>query len=168
MASPTRTLTLAALTALGSLALGPVAGAQAYGDGGVGQVCERVVGVSPGEKHYAACVQSLSDSMRNLRQGQGVAMARRDCLARGLTPQTPAFAECELAAAPARVSAAGDPGETPEPGGSRSYFMISRGTAFQRDQLACARLGFDPDQEGFSGCVADLRAALSRASEPAM
>ena len=51
------------------------------------------------------------------------------------------------------------------PGGSRSYFMVSRETAFQREQLACARLGFDPTQAPFGDCAADLRAAMARASE---
>ena len=54
------------------------------------------------------------------------------------------------------------------PGGRRSYFTVSRETAFQRDQLACARMGFDPTQAPFNDCAADLRAALARASDPAM
>jgi hypothetical protein len=53
-------------------------------------------------------------------------------------------------------------------GGARDYFTISRDAAFQRDQLACARLGFDPGQQSYAGCVADLKTALARASEPAM
>jgi len=31
-----------------------------------------------------------------------------------------------------------------------------------------ARLGFDPSQPPFGDCAADLRAALARASDPAM
>jgi hypothetical protein len=123
--------------------------------------------LQPGEKHYAACVESLSRSLQGLREGEGFGLARRGCVARGYAPNTAGLAECELAGAPA--SAEGGPRyPTETPGGSRSYFMVSRETAFRRDRLACARLGFDPTQAPFGDCAADLRAALARASEPAM
>jgi hypothetical protein len=135
----------------------------------VAQVCQNVVGLAPGEKHFAACVQSLSDSVGNLERGRDVAAARRECLAQGLQPDTGAFAECELNAARTETAVSDGPGNaSPRPGGARDYFMISREAAYHRDELACARLGFDPDQGAFSGCVSDLKAALARASEPAM
>jgi hypothetical protein len=151
-----------------ALALPGAVSAGSYSDDGeVGAVCASVVGVQPGEKHYAACVESLSRSLDGLRAGEGMGLARRGCLARGYRPNTSGLAECELAAGPA-PAASGPEYPAASPGGSRSYFMISRETAFQRDQLACARLGFDPTQAPFGDCAADLRAALARASEPAM
>jgi hypothetical protein len=157
-----------ALVAALAVALPGAAFAGSYADDGkVGVVCVSVVGVQPGEKHYAACVESLSRSLGSLRAGEGMGLARQGCRAQGYRPNTPGLAECELAAAPAPATNGPEyPAATP--GGSRSYFLISRETAFRRDQLACARLGFDPTQAPFGDCAADLRAALARASEPAM
>jgi hypothetical protein len=157
-----------ALAAGVASALPGAASAGSYADdGAVGAICAGVVGLQPGEKHYAACVESLSRSLQGLREGEGFGLARRGCLARGYAPNTSGLAECELAAAPASAPG-GRQYPTETPGGSRSYFAVSRETAFRRDQLACARLGFDPTQAPFGDCAADLRAALARASEPAM
>jgi hypothetical protein len=155
----------ATVAALFGAATPTAALAQPYGE--VGRVCETVVGLQPNEKHYAACVESLTQSAQGLRQGESLAIARRGCLAQGYRPNTSGLAECELASGPA--AAAGGPAYPSQvPGGSRSYFVVSRETAFQRDQLACARLGFDPSQPPFGDCAADLRGALARASDPAM
>jgi hypothetical protein len=135
----------------------------------VAQICHAVVGLPPGEKHFVACVQTLAQSLQGLRQGEGMGLARRDCLARGFRPNTAGLAECELETAPAATQDVSGPQmDAAVPGGARSYFMISRATAYQRFQLACAKLGFEPAQEAFGGCVADLRSALSRASNPSM
>jgi hypothetical protein len=144
-----------------------VASARTDGPDRVTQICADVVGLAPGEKHFAACEQSLSDSLHNLREGEGYASARRGCLGRGYRPNTAGLAQCELAATPAR-DPQGPAYEARIPGGSRSYFLVSRDIAFQRDQLACAKLGFDPAQNAFADCASELRAALARASEPAM
>ena len=158
----------AALAGLACLAAAPAVTAQPA-ERDVSQVCRNVIGLAPGEKHFAACTQSLGDSVRGLEQGRGMALARRACLAQGLQPDTGALAECELSSARADGRPAADTtGWAPIPGGARDYFMISRETAYRRDELACARLGFDPDQGAFGGCVADLKAALARASDPSM
>jgi hypothetical protein len=162
-------LALCLSAAAASVALASPLSASARTDGGdrAAQICASVVGLAPGEKHFAACEQSLSDSLHNLRQGEGYASARRGCLDRGYRPNTAGLAECELATTPAN-DPQGPAYEAPVPGGSRSYFLVSRDVAFQRDQLACAKLGFDPAQNAFADCASDLRAALARASEPAM
>jgi hypothetical protein len=160
--------TAAALAAFASLAAAPAALAGPYRDGAVGRVCAGTLGLQPGEKHYAACVQSLSGSLANLQSGQGLAAARRACLARGLAPGAADFDECELRladAAPRTPALAED--AAPGRDGS-SYFETSRAGAWRRDELACARLGFDPAGAAFQSCVADLRGALARASMPAM
>jgi hypothetical protein len=157
------------LSAAAGLALASPMAATARTDSGdrAGQICASVVGLAPGEKHFAACEESLADSLHNLREGEGYAVARRGCLERGYRPNTAGLAQCELAATPAS-DPQGPAYDAPVPGGSRSYFMVSRDVAFQRDQLACAKLGFDPAQNAFADCASDLRAALARASEPAM
>jgi len=143
------------------------ASAQPDRDGELGRICTSVVGLQAGERHYAACVQSLSQSLEGLHESAGRGLARRGCRAHGYRPDTADLARCGLAAGPAEMRR-GEPYPAQNPGGSRSYFMVSRETAFQRDQLACARVGFDPDQTPFGDCAADLRAALARASSPAM
>ena len=158
-----RALSLAGLACL----LAAPATASPSRDGAVGRVCAGTLGLDPGEKHYAACVQSLSASLADLRAGQGMAVARRECLARGMTPGAADFNECELreadTAPPAQVV-----DDSSAPVGARSYFETSRREAWRRDELACARLGFDPAGAAFQSCAADLRGALARASMPAM
>jgi hypothetical protein len=157
------------IAAVSSLILAsPVAAsARLDSDAQVDQICTSVVGLAPGEKHFAACEQSLADSLRGLREAQGAALTRRDCRDQGYRPGTAGLAECELASAPANRPRGADL-NAPVPGGSRSYFLVSRDTAFRRDELACAKLGFDPAQSAFTACASDLRGALARASAPAM
>src|ERR1700722_4750566 len=146
------------LAGLASLLAVPATAAPAR-DGAVGHVCAATLGLDPGEKHYAACVQSLSGSLADLRAGQGMAVARRACLARGMTPGAADFNECELreadAAPPPQVV-----DDSAAPAGGRSYFETSRQEAWRRGELACARLGFDPAGSAFQSCAADLRGAL--------
>jgi len=164
--SPLRAFAVAA--ALASLVLAiPIVASARPGGALVDQICARVVGLVPGEKHFAACEQSLSDSLQGLREGRGTALARRHCLDQGYRHGTAGLAECELAGAPANPPRGPDY-DAPVPGGPRSYFLVSRDTAFQRDELACARLGFDPAQSAFADCASELRGALARASDPAM
>jgi hypothetical protein len=167
--SPRGAMCLAAAAAVASFILASpfAASAKSVSDDQVAQVCTGVVGLAPGEKHFAACEQSLADSLHGPREGQGTALARRHCLGQGYRPGTAGLAECELASAPADAPRGPDY-DVPVPGGSRSYFLVSRDTAFRRDELACAKLGFDPAQSAFADCASDLRGALARASDPAM
>ncbi|HWF78316.1 MAG TPA: hypothetical protein VN694_14195 [Caulobacteraceae bacterium] len=155
------------LAALACIATPPAAIAGPARDGAVGRVCAGTLGLDPGEKHYAACVQSLSGSLANSSAGQGMANARRACAARGLRPGAEDFDECELRLADAAPAPASVRASAPAAGG-RSYFESSRGEAWKRDELACARLGFDPAGTAFQACVGNLRGALARASMPAM
>jgi hypothetical protein len=130
----------------------------------VGQVCQSVVGVRPGEEHYDVCVESLSESLRALGPARAISLARNDCLAKGLRPGSSALAVCELQST-ATPPAAGDAPPT-EPGGAKSYFSASPRDSFRREQLACAEVGFDPAGGAFDSCVASLRAALFSADNP--
>lgn len=157
----------AALAAIACIAAPPAALAGPAGDGATGRICAGTLGLDPGEKHYDACVQSLSGSLANLQAGRSMAAARRICLARGLAPGAADFDECELSTAHAGpASVAVD--DRAERSAGRSYFATSRDGAWRRDERACARLGFDPAGAAFQSCAADLRGALARASMPAM
>lgn len=142
--------------------------------GGVGRVCQTVMHVQPGEEHYDACVESLSDSMQSLNRGSALQQARGHCLDEGLSPDSPGWGECELQSAERQPVAARSPnlaisgvGQMQEPGSSKSYFSTSPHDVFRREQLSCARLGFDPADGAFAGCVASLQSALFAADNPA-
>ena len=140
------------------------------GLGGVGSICSNVVRLQPGERHYDACVQSLSRTLGNASSGVALSHARDACQRRGFAPGTPALAECTLSAADTSPATGLDPPPSDRtvapPGGTRSYFAVSPGMALRRDQLACAELGLDPTDAAFSACAIDLRAALAAADNP--
>src|SRR5580698_139378 len=105
-------LGVAAACLLGAAPIG--ASAQPDREGEVGRICVSVVGVQVGEKHYAACVQSLSQSLQGLRESEDRGLARRSCLARGYRYDTSGLAECELAAGPADTARGADASRGPE------------------------------------------------------
>jgi hypothetical protein len=175
-----RRLTAASVGVLACISIAGYAAAGAFNPGNapasqvarVGRICESVIGLEPGEEHYYGCVESLSNSLQKLSQGGAVQQAHADCLDRGFRPDSPGLAECVLKSAddgpyPAReTSELGNSGAMDEPGGSKSYFSASPHTAFQRERLACARLGFDPAYSAFDSCVADLASTLFGADNP--
>src|ERR1700679_75372 len=121
MILPRAIASAAALAAFACIAAPPAALAGPARDGEVGRICAGTLGLEPGEKHYDACMQSLSDSLANLQAGRSMAAARRTCLARGLAPGAADFDECELStahAAPASVAV----DDRTQPSGGRSYF----------------------------------------------
>jgi hypothetical protein len=58
-------LSAAPLVAAGLICAAPVRAAAPAS--AVETVCEHVVGLAPGERHYAACVESLTDSLAGVR-----------------------------------------------------------------------------------------------------
>jgi hypothetical protein len=165
----------AAALAFGALACiaAPAAWSDAYNParlnaadlGRVERVCADVVGLPRDGTHFAACVQSLSASLRDLERASTLRQARAACLRQGLAPESAALADCELAGAAGGASsiAAADT-QVRAPG--RSYFSVSPAEGRRRGQLACAALGFDPAEDAFAACAANLQAALSRQSMP--
>jgi hypothetical protein len=144
--------------------------AAADSGGSIGDICTRIVGLSPGERHYAACVDSLTRSAAAQHRGEDLDEARQACLAQGAAPHSSALAQCELSAADAARATPphwDGPGAA-VPGGRRSYFEVSRQTGFERDRMACAQLGLEPVNPSFDQCAADLRASLAQASMPMM
>jgi hypothetical protein len=155
--------------ALALSVVGAATPAAANGDNEIGWICTNIVRVRPGEAHYEACAQSLSDTLSHADSRAAFTEARSACLQRGYAPATPTLAVCSLDAADTSSATNADlpPDRTvAPPGGTRSYFAVSPGTAFRREQLACAELGLDPTGGAFSGCAADLHAALAAADNP--
>jgi len=166
---------LAAIVALGAAATSGCAAAAPYNpsdlSGGqlslVGQTCQGVMHVQPGEEHYVSCVESLSVSASGAGRGAAMNQARDICLNHGLRPGTPDLAECTLRTSETTPPPA--PAYSARPvsnvGGS-SYFATSHADNFKREQLACARVGLDPTTGAFSDCVANLQGALFAADNP--
>ena len=149
-----------AVGAFGALALAVPANATSAA--GIAQVCGRTLGLQPGEAHFVACTESLTQSAQDIRRGQMLAWARQRCLADG----DPRLAVCELRRAdeappvPATVLTASGPPP-------RSYFLVSNAEVVRRIQEACAEVGLDPVQPAFGSCQAGLQAALFEADNPA-
>ena len=135
----------------------------------VQQICRSVMGIPVGIGLSSDCVANLSNSAVALSQGRahGVALdeARRTCLGKGLTADDPKLAVCELStasdhAAPTADGAAARIDATDLTPPARSYFNASFDEVRRREQMACARLGYDPINRSFAKCVASLDSAL--------
>jgi hypothetical protein len=144
----------------------------------IGDICHSVMGlpVSDSDAEYLACEQSLSHSARAVDEARGLQAARDACLAKGLKPGEVALSECELTSSKGQ-SPIGHPAEivtktklnlppTAAPAPIKSYFRASSGEVFRREQMACARIGYDPITAAFHDCVASLQAAMFEAEHP--
>ena len=139
------------------------------------QICRSVIGVQPGESQFEGCTSSLSDSLESISRGRAVAQARNACFAQGLKPGNADLSLCLLRAAdttpdPAAVKLPDIAGMTAgiaaDPQSSKSYFAVTPGMKFHREQQACAMLGFDPAFGAFASCVADLQSTLQTIDMP--
>jgi hypothetical protein len=120
----------------------------------IGQICETVIRVQPGDEHYVGCVESLSDSVQSARQDRVVQQPSEDCLDRGFKSGSPDLARCAPESAEAQARS------------STSYYYASRDDVFRREQLSCVRLGVDPVGGAFSSCVASLAGTLETIDMP--
>jgi hypothetical protein len=137
--------------------------------GQVQQICRSVMGIPVGIGLSADCVANLSASAAALRKGdaqvRSLETARRACLGKGLAAGDPSLSVCELSTASDHGAPAADlanvridtTGLTAPAG---SYFNASFAVVRRREQMACARLGFDPINGSFANCVASLDSAL--------
>ena len=134
----------------------------------IGQICRSVIRVEPNEEHYDRCVESLSASLKSRAGELRTERARQACLNQGDAVGSSTLAVCELQARNTPQALGQHVGSTSEltiqP--SKSYFAVSPHVAFQRDQLACAELGFEPGSGEFDSCATGLEAALFAADNP--
>ncbi len=149
----------------------------------VTEICQNVMGLSPRDRpvpglyrgtphlvgevsHYQACIASLSDSLRGVNDAELARQAHEACRARGFAPSSPELAECVLqsvASAPNRAAAQAAPAPlsrhavVAQTGSVGSFFYASAHESLRREQLACARLGFEPPLAAFASCVKGLQ-----------
>ena len=139
--------------------------------GRIGQICRTDMRLEPFGEQYQSCVDSLMVSAKDLNRGQAMQQSRVYCTDKGLRPGQPGFAECELQSAdahPARATGSyfAAVSDADGPGGLKSYSRTSPRDVFRREQLSCARLGFDPDDSAFGSCVAGLQSSMFEADNP--
>jgi hypothetical protein len=137
----------------------------------VQELCGSVMGIPAGIRLWSDCVESLSSSAVAISQARTLQEARRGCLGKGLASGQPGLAECQLttgseptAAASDRADVRVDTSGLQRP--ATSYFNASFGDVHRREQTACARLGYDPVNGNFAGCVARLDSALFASTHP--
>jgi hypothetical protein len=139
-------------------------------------ICQSVIRVRPGVGEFDGCVSSLVDSLQSINHGQAVAQARDACFAQGLKSGSTDLNLCLLYATEAKASlgaaklpdtASALTGIADDPQSSESYFAVTSGTQFHREQQACALLGLDPAFGAFANCVTDLQSTLQAIGEPA-
>ena len=101
--------------------------------------------------------------------------ARNNCFAQGLKPGSSDLSLCLLQAADTAPRADDTDqlgqlnmatGKNEDQASSRYALSTSFNTVFEREQQACARLGFDPAFGAFAKCVADLQGTMQRIEMP--
>jgi len=135
--------------------------------GQIENVCAMVARLPSGSSQdYDVCQESLSRSLASRLKAERLLASRRDCLARGASPGTTALSTCELEVQTSRSTpSAQKVSSEPAP---RPLVVLPRLDLRHREQRACAEIGFDPVDRGFSQCVADLDAELSAVHRPIM
>jgi len=131
------------------------------------ELCRSVLGIDPAFRRYQDCAASLAQSAARLDQAQALQAARSACLEKGAGAGPGGLPECEL-----KMAAAVGPdlsGRTAAPSATpvKSYAYASWREIRQREELACARVGFEPIQRDFAECVASLDTALSASDHSA-
>jgi hypothetical protein len=145
----------------------------------VSQICEQVMGLNPSDpltrnlwsgdpdpgyetNDYRGCVTTLSNSLVDDVVAQRGRSADGGCRASGLKPGSPEFGVCVVNASEQRVEplrAANGP-VIPFSQASAPQPESSINEEDRRQQLACAEVGLEPGQSGFSRCMDGLRRAL--------
>ena len=145
----------------------------------VAEICQTVMGLKPsdppvpgdyrgsphlepGISHYQACIASLSDSLQDVNDAHVASQADEDCRTKGLKPDSADLAECVLKSIEAKPrSATTEASILASPPNSAKVMPVSVGNFYlvpphetrRREEMACARLGFEPPNGAFASCV---------------
>jgi hypothetical protein len=152
----------------------------------VAEICQQVLGFRPSEaltdnrwpgdpdpasqtNDYHGCIATLSNSLEAVATAREDTQAERNCVAKGLAPNTAELSVCVLSAQETRPGSKelrlASLSEAPLlEQTTRSTSMASLDhvpTGLPREQLACAEIGSDPDHGEFKSCVQGLRDVMS-------
>ena len=153
----------------------------------VSSICQTVLGLNPNEtlqtggqfrgpivddgtSHYRMCVLSLSESLRGELDAQLTQSTDAACAAKGLAPGSSDLALCVFGNRPtsgdsAQTSGVAESGDA-LPQALISYYRASAHDQERMEGLACASLGLNPAQNGFTNCVKKLSQALHSIDNP--
>jgi hypothetical protein len=153
----------------------------------VSSICQAVMGLNPNEtlqaggqfrgpsvandtSHYRMCVLSLSDSLHDIVDAQLTESTDAACAAKNLAPGSSELALCVLGNRPAsgdstHTSVVADSGDA-LPQARISYYRASAHDQERMEGLACASLGLNPAQNGFTNCVKKISQALHSIDNP--
>jgi hypothetical protein len=146
----------------------------------VAGICRNVMGLSPSEPRtggyrrgndelgyftsdYRGCIVSLSDSLQLVDDSLVMQHAENDCRVKGFRTGSPDLALCVLQTArshpdptPVQGSAAAAIAVSEKLPAAGSHYRASPRETAQREQMACAALGLDPNAQAFDRCVKHL------------
>jgi hypothetical protein len=144
----------------------------------VGEICQTMLGFKPSEgltdnlwpgnpdpeafsNRYRGCIATLSSSLRRAVTARAARQAERDCTSRGFAAGSSDMALCVLTAqeapmpgTPVRLtSSIVTPFLTPTP----PTFNGPVPAKARKEQVACAEVGLDPNEDAFASCVQGLK-----------
>lgn len=145
-------------------------------------ICQRVLGLSPGEpptggywmgnsrlehwtSHYRGCVLCLSEALQREADTRVVQQADAECRAKGLRQDSPELALCVIRSVNRHPDpgVAGSPSPPPAPAqtgrlpAATSFLKASNDEIVRREASACASLGLQPATNAFEACTKGLR-----------
>jgi hypothetical protein len=150
----------------------------------VGEVCQTVMGFQPSEaltdnlwpgnpdpavstNNYRGCIATLSNSLKQVAALRASRQAERECHAKGFDTGSSDLALCVLTTGQAPVPAP----EIRLASLTDTPFLISTKPTYSghvpntvhKEQLACAEIGLDPNEDAFTRCVQGLANVKSAA-----
>lgn len=150
----------------------------------LGEICESVMGLRPSEtltdnlwpgnpdegsrtNEYRGCIASLSSSLQANATERAEKRAQEHCRADGLEAGSPELAVCILSVAEAPpasnrilLAGTGHPDVIGQVRESQHRSLFSS-TTLQRERLACAEIGLEPNEGAFTTCVEGLTRVMS-------
>jgi hypothetical protein len=158
----------AMLAMFGCGSLAQAGGAAMIGTSHLSQVditCSRIMGLKPGEAYYAACRESLSQSLAAQSENRALAAAYWQCHQLGLASGSAAFSTCIL-----DKENAGEAGFTraltvadsvsANASADKSFYEMSPTVRWGRERYACAQMRLVPGSDDFRQCIDNLDEAF--------
>jgi hypothetical protein len=127
--------------------------------------CSRIMGLKPGEAYYAACHESLSQSLAAQSENRALAAAYGQCHQLGMVSGSAAFSTCVLdkenagEAAFTRALTVAD-SVSANAGADKSFYAMSPTVRWSRERYACAQMRLVPGSDDFRQCIDNLDEAF--------
>ena len=125
-------------------------------------ICENVVHLQPADGLFKECTSSLDESLKSASRARAVWQARDACFASTPKLDSTSLNLCLLRAAETKADAdeAMPVSISRQAESTVSFYAASREINLEREQRACALIGFDPAFGAFAKCVSNLQDAV--------